>query len=53
MVSTPYLRVLQLIMVRLKGQGITWALTGSLAFALQGIPDERAALLTSGAETRA
>ncbi len=27
-------------MVRLEGQGITWALTGSLAFALQGIPVE-------------
>jgi hypothetical protein len=34
----PYIEVLRKIYARLEGSGINWALTGSLSFALQGIP---------------
>lgn len=37
-VPSIYIEVLKKIVGRLKGEGITWALTGSLSFALQGVP---------------
>ncbi len=30
--------VLQLILTRLEGRGVNWALTGSMSFAIQGVP---------------
>jgi hypothetical protein len=38
MIPAKYLHVLALVMTRLEGKGINWVLTGSLAFALQGVP---------------
>ena len=38
MIPENYLSALKIIVERLEGQGITWAVTGSLGFALQGVP---------------
>lgn len=38
MISTNHLAVLRKIQTRLQNTGVNWALTGSLAFALQGLP---------------
>lgn len=40
MVDKAYLEVLRKIHARLHGSGVNWVLTGSLSFALQGVPVE-------------
>jgi hypothetical protein len=38
MISEPHLHILRKIVKRLKNSPINWALTGSMSFALQGVP---------------
>jgi hypothetical protein len=40
MIPNAYFKVIQEIMNRLKGNAITWVVTGSLGMALQGVPVE-------------
>ena len=40
MIATPYLDALRVIVQRLEGQAIDWAVTGSCGFALQGLDVE-------------
>jgi hypothetical protein len=40
MLNTAYLKVLRKINTRLSNTNVNWAITGSLGFALQGVPAE-------------